>query len=178
MLAFLRLLARALTGKLNAMEFALGAYFGVFLGLLPIGEMDPGTGWFGLNGFWLLTFFVFLLLRASLPAGLLFLALFHFLGRLFLDSVSFGLGHWLLEQGLPESLGRSLYLHLPAFQWHTYFGIGSMMLAMVLSPLLALASYRFFQKKIPQWRQRLADRKAVRSLSNSVTGRFLVWWLG
>ncbi|MHC4381121.1 MAG: hypothetical protein ACYSU1_08525, partial [Planctomycetota bacterium] len=85
MFSILRQFARALTGKVDALEFALGILFGVILGMLPMHEVDPGTGLLGMNGLWLWVLLICLVLKASLPITLLFAGFTELLARLFLD---------------------------------------------------------------------------------------------
>jgi hypothetical protein len=164
MLGILRQFARALTGKVDALEFSLGILFGILLGLIPSGAVDPGTGLLGLNGLWLAIMFVMLLLRASLPIALLFLGFSKLLGILFLDQVGFSIGQTLLDGALPQGVVEGLALSLPSWQLHTYWGMGATALAVIVAVPTFLASFLVMRTKLPTWREKFGQSRLARVL--------------
>lgn len=177
MIGLLHTLARALAGQANVLEFTLGIFFGLVLGLVPMADVQDGTGWLGFNTSWLLLGLLFLLLRASMPIGLLALALGKLAGIVFLDGLSWSAGRALLEGPLPESFGRFCYERLPSAQLHTYWGLG----ALLVAPLAALAAtvplHFYLKRQLPRWRQRFAETRLVKGLKNSFLMGALEWWL-
>ena len=166
MLGILRQFARALTGKVDALEFSLGILFGILLGLIPSGAVDPGTGILGLNGLWLAIAFLALLLRASLPVALLFFGFFKMLGILFLDQTAFLLGQFLLDDMLPHGLVEGLALSLPSWQLHTYWGMGAAVLAVIDAVPAFLFFYLGLRTKLPIWREKFGQSRLARTLSS------------
>ncbi|MAW60756.1 MAG: hypothetical protein CMJ94_07970 [Planctomycetes bacterium] len=173
MLAFLRQLARALTGKVDALEFALGVFFGTWLGLLPMHEVDPGTGILGLNGLWLLVLFLFLLLKASIPVGVVFAALVQALGIAFLDELAFGFGQSTLDGMGPDGAAAGWYASMPSLQLHTYWGFGAAVFGFVAALLLTIPLYFVFKKKLPAWRERFGQSRLAQALSGFFVFRAL-----
>lgn len=177
MLAFLRQLARALTGKVDALEFALGVFFGTWLGLLSMHEVDPGTGLLGLNGLWLCVLFVFLLLKASIPVGIVFAALTQALGIAFLDEIAFNFGKSTLDGMSPDGLAAAWQGGAAALQLHTYWGFGSALLGLILAIAFAAPLYFVFKKKLPAWRERFAESRIAKVLSGFIIFRALKYLL-
>lgn len=173
MLAFLRQLARALTGKVDALEFALGVFFGAWIGLLPMHEVDPGTGILGFNGLWLLIVFVFLLLRASIPVGVVVAALVQMLGMAFLDKMAFGFGQSTLDGMGPEGAAAGWYQSMPSMQLHTYWGFGAAVFGLIAGLVLAIPLYFVFKKKLPAWRERFGQSRIAQVLSGFFVFRAL-----
>lgn len=176
MLGWLRLVARALSGKLEAAEFSLGIFFGIALGLLPAREVQDGTGFLGLNALWLAVLFLFLLLRASIPVGLLFLGAAQAAGVLFLDRCAWEVGRFVLDGLLPERAVRASYEAWPALQLHTYWGLGGALLAPAAAVLCALLAHRILQRRLKAWQERFARTLVVRGLNHSLAFRALSWW--
>ena len=162
MLTLLRTFAKALTGKVDALEFALGILFGVLLGLLPVGEVDPGTGLLGLNTLWLSVFVVFLVLKASIPMATLTAAAVKLLAILFLDAAAFHFG----EFALPEGLAVTLSGAAPGLQLHTYWGFGTAVLGALLAAAAFAVVYPLMKKRLPLWRERFGKTKLARALGN------------
>ena len=162
MLTLLRTLAKAVTGKVDALEFALGIFFGVLLGLLPAGEVDPGTGLLGLNTLWLLVLVVFLVLKASIPMAVLTAATIKLLAILFLDAAAFHFGQAVLPEGLAVSLSGAL----PGLQLHTYWGFGTAVIGLLLAAVSFLAVYPLMKKRLPLWRERFGQTKLAKALGN------------
>ena len=177
MLAFLRQLARALTGKVDAFEFALGVFFGTWLGFLPMHEVDPGTGLLGLNGLWLCVVFVFLLLKASIPVGIVFAALTQALGIAFLDEIAFDFGKSTLDGMSPDGLAASWQSGAASLQLHTYWGFGAAPLGLILAVAFATPLYFIFKKKLPAWRERFAQSRIAKVLSGFIVFRALKYLL-
>jgi hypothetical protein len=173
MLAFLRQLARALTGKVDALEFALGVFFGTWLGVLPMHEVDPGAGLLGFNGLWLLVLFVFLLLRASIPVGILFAALAQALGMAFLDEAAWNFGKGRLDAMSPDGLAASWQSSMASLQLHTYWGFGAAVFGFVLALALTIPLYFVFKKKLPAWRERFGQSRLAQVLSGFFVFRAL-----
>jgi len=177
MLGIIRQFVRALTGKVDALEFSLGILFGILLGLIPSGAVDPGSGFLGLNGLWLTIMFVMLLLRASLPIALLLLGLSKLLGILFLDQLAFSLGNKLLDGIVPQGMVESVSLSLPSWQLHTYWGAGATALAILIAVPLFLLSYLVMRTKLPQWREGFGNTRLARILGGfflfRIIGRLL-----
>ena len=165
MLAFLRQVARALTGQVDPLEFALGIFFGLLLGLVPAGEVDLGTGWMGWNATWIVILFLLLLLRASIPVAVVFAAFGQLLGMAFLDSVAFSLGQSMLDGPGPDGLALSMYQSMAAFQLHTFWGMGSLLLGGCCAVCFGVVSYFVFRKKLPVWRDRFGKSKFAQALS-------------
>lgn len=164
MFSILRQFARALTGKVDALEFALGILFGVFLGLLPMHEVDPGSGLLGLNGLWLWVLLICLVLKASLPITLLFAGFSELLARLFLDQVAFDFGHTLLDGTLPEAMAIGFAQNSPSLQLHTYWGIGTAVLAVLIGVPTFLGCYLMMRTKLPGWREKFGQTKLAKTL--------------
>lgn len=177
MLGILRQFVRALTGKVDALEFSLGILFGILLGLIPSGAVDPSAGLLGLNGLWLCLTFVLLLLRASIPICLLFLGLSKLLGMLFLDQASFQFGEVLLNNVLPQSMIEGFATGVPSWQLHTYWGAGATALALLISIPVFLASYMVMRTKLPKWREGFGQTRIARVLGGfflfRIIGRLL-----
>jgi len=162
MLTLLRTLAKAITGKVDALEFALGIFFGVLLGLLPVGEVDPGTGLLGLNTLWLAVLFVFLVLKASIPMAVLTAALVKLLAILFLDAAAFHFG----QAALPDGLAVSLAGAVPGLQLHTFWGFGTAVLGLLLAVAFFVAVYPLMKKRLPLWRERFGKTRLAKALGN------------
>jgi len=177
MLGIIRQFVRALTGKIDALEFSLGILFGILLGLIPSGAVDPGTGILGLNGLWLAIMFVMLLLRSSLPIALLFLGLSKLLGILFLDQLAFSFGTKLLDGILPQGMIESAALSLPSWQLHTYWGAGATALAILIALPVFLLAYLVMRTKLPKWREGFGNTRIARLLGGfflfRIIGRLL-----
>lgn len=177
MLALLRQLARALTGKVDALEFTLGIFFGILLGLIPSGVVDPGTGFLGGNGLWQLVLVVMLVVRSSIPIALLMYAASKLLGILFLDRVAWSVGETLVEDLLPEGLIVSCHESLPSWQLHTYWGMGGAVLGLVVAVATFLPIYLVMKKRLPAWRDRFGETRFAKALSGFILFRFLGWLL-
>lgn len=164
MLTLLRTLAKAITGKVDALEFALGIAFGVLLGLIPVVEVDPGSGFLGLNLLWLLVLLVFLVLKASIPMGTLVAATVKLLAILFLDAAAHSFGRAVLDgaSGLAVGLARGV----PGLQLHTYWGFGTAVLGLVLAAVAFFTIYPLMKKHLPKWRERFGRTKLARALGN------------
>ena len=173
MLAFLRQVARALTGKVDAFEFALGIGFGILLGLIPATEIDPGTGILGLNGMWFWTLVVFLLLRASIPVAFVFSALSKMLAIAFLDQTGFGIGKSMLDGMSPDGMGAWFQDNMPSWQLHTYWGLGMALLALPAALLIGAASWFVLRTKLPVWSDRFGKTKFAQALSGFFLFRML-----
>ncbi len=174
MLAFLRQVARALTGKVDPLEFALGIFFGLLLGLVPAGEVDLGTGWMGWNATWVVLLFLLLAIRASIPVAIVFAAFGKLLGMAFLDSTAYSLGQSMLDGPGPGGTALSLYQSMPEFQLHTFWGMGALILGGCCATCFGVVSYIVFRKKLPGWRERFGQSKLAKTLS----GFFLFRALG
>lgn len=164
MLTLLRTLAKALTGKVDALEFSLGIALGVLLGLVPMVEVDPGSGLLGLNTFWLFAFGVFLVLKASIPMGLLVAASMKLLAILFLDAAAFRFGRSVLDGA--DNMAVGLARSVPGMQLHTYWGFGSAVIGLVLAVVVFFAVYPLMKKRLPAWRERFGKSKIARALGN------------
>jgi len=173
MLAFFRQLARAITGKVDPLEFSLGILFGLWLGLLPMREIDPGTGLLSLNASWLAVCFVFLLLKASIPIGVFFAALGKLLGMVFLDEWAFNFGKSRLDGMAADGMAASWQAGMPAFQLHTYWGFGSMVLGLALGLAVSVPSFFVLKKKLPAWRERFGKSRLAQVLSGFFVFRAL-----
>lgn len=173
MLAFLRQVARALTGKVDPLEFALGIFFGLFLGLVPAGEVDLGTGWMGWNATWVVILFLLLALRASIPVAVVFAAFGKLLGMAFLDATAFGLGQSMLDGPGPDGMALSMYQSMPAFQLHTFWGMGALVLGACCATFCGVVSYLVFRTKLPIWRDRFGKTKFAKALSGFFVFRAL-----
>lgn len=165
MLSFLRQFARAITGKVEPLEFALGIFFGVWLGMMPLGAIDPGTGLFGLNALWLIALLVFLVLRASIPVAIVFAALTELLAIAFLDEAAFAFGRSTLDGMGPDGLAAGWQASIPSFQLHTYWGFGATVFGLAGGLLIAAPMYFVFRKKLPAWRERFAESRLAQALS-------------
>lgn len=177
MLALLRQFARALTGKVEALEFSLGILFGVILGLVPSAAVDPGSGFLGGNALWLLVLAAMLVLRSSIPIALLCLGLTKLLGIVFLDRAAAALGRTLIEGALPEGLVRFCYESVPSWQLHTYWGLGGAVLGCGLGLLLFVPVHRLMKHRLPLWRERFGQSRLARAMSGFVLFRALGWLL-
>ncbi|MHC4822736.1 MAG: hypothetical protein ACYTEP_01820 [Planctomycetota bacterium] len=164
MFSILRQFARALTGKVDALEFALGILFGVILGMLPMHEVDPGTGLLGMNGLWLWVLLICLVLKASLPITLLFAGFTELLARLFLDQVAFDFGHSLLDGAFPEAMVVGFAQGVPSLQLHTYWGIGTAVLSILIGVPTFLGCYLMMRTKLPGWREKFGQTKLAKTL--------------
>lgn len=177
MLGILRQFVRALTGKVDALEFSLGILFGILLGLIPSTAVAPSAGLLGLNGLWLSLTFVLLLLRASIPICLLFLGLSKMLGILFLDQASFSLGQSLLDGALSQSMVEGFATGIPSWQLHTYWGAGATAMALLISIPVFVLSYFVMRTKLPQWREGFGQSRIARILGGfflfRIIGRLL-----
>ncbi|MBC8405775.1 MAG: hypothetical protein H8E15_11145 [Planctomycetes bacterium] len=173
MLAFLRQVARALTGKVDPLEFALGIFFGFLLGLVPASEVDFGTGWIGWNATWIVILFVLLSLRASIPVAIVFAAFGQLLGMAFLDQAAFSVGQSMLDGHGPDGLALSMFESMAAFQLHTFWGFGAVLVGGCFAALSGIISYFVFRKKLPVWRQRFSQSKFAKALSGFFVFRAL-----
>lgn len=173
MIAFLRQVARALTGKVDAFEFALGIAFGILLGLIPATEIDPGTGLFGLNGMWLWTLVVFLILRASIPVAFVFSALFKLLAIAFLDQTGYGMGKSMLDGMDPNGAGAWFQDNMASWQLHTYWGLGMTLLALPIALVFGGGGYFLLRNKLPVWSERFGQTKLAQTLSGFFLFRML-----
>lgn len=164
MLTLLRTFAKAITGKVEALEFALGIALGVLLGFIPVVEVDPGSGFLGLNLLWLLVLLVFLVLKASIPMGLLTAAGVKLLAILFLDAAAYSFGQAVLDgaSGLAVGLARGL----PGLQLHTYWGFGTAVIGIVLAVVVFLTIYPLMKKRLPIWRERFGKSKLAKAMGN------------
>ena len=173
MFGILRQCARALTGKVDPLEFALGILFGVFLGIVPIHEVDPGTGFLGLNGLWLWILLICLVLKASLPITLLFAGFSGLLARLFLDQAAFDFGRSMLDRTLPESMVIGFAESAPSLQLHSYWGFGTAVFAFCIGVPAFLASYFILRSKLPLWRERFGQTRLAKTLGGFFLFRIL-----
>ena len=173
MLGILRQFARALTGKVDALEFALGILFGVFLGLIPLHEIDLGTGFLGLNTLWLWTLLICLVLKASLPITLLFAGFSKLLAIVFLDQVAFNVGQGLLDNTLPESMVVGFATGMPGMQLHTYWGFGTFAFAIIIGVPTFLISYFMMRSKLPVWREKFGQTKFAKAIGGFFLFRIL-----
>jgi hypothetical protein len=177
MLALLRQLARALTGKVDPLEFSLGILFGILLGLIPSEAVDPGTGFLGGNGLWQLVLVVMLVVRSSIPVALMVFAAFKLLGILFLDAASAGLGQTLLEGALPEAFGRACFESLPSWQLHTYWGLGGAVIGLAVGLVVFLPVHLVMKRRLPVWRERFGETRLAKAMAGFFLFRFLGWLL-
>jgi uncharacterized protein (DUF2062 family) len=177
MLAFLRQLARAITGKVDPLEFALGIFFGLLLGLLPAAEIDPGTGLMGFNGLWMLVLVVFLVLKASIPVAVVFAALGKLLGVLFVDQAAYSFGKSTLDSMSPDGLAASWQRGAGSLQLHTYWGFGAAVFALLIAMLITVPFYFVMKRKLPQWRERFAQSKLAKVLSGFILFRAIAYLL-
>ncbi|MFQ5748513.1 MAG: hypothetical protein ACE5H3_03530 [Planctomycetota bacterium] len=175
MLRILRTFAKALLGRVEPLEISLGVFFGLWLGILPMREVDPGTGLLGLNALWLLILLCLFAWKASLPFALLSGGLGVALGRFFLDGAGQSLGRFLIEGPLPEGLVRFFYRSLPSAQLHTWWGLGALLLGLVISAGAAWLLHRVLVERLPGWRKRVQDSRLGRFLSRFFLFRFLGW---
>lgn len=177
MFGILRQFARALTGKVDALEFSLGILFGVFLGILPMSEVDPGTGFLGLNGLWLWVLLICLVLKASLPITMLFAGFSQLLATLFLDQIAFDTGKSLLDSSMPETMIIGFAQDMPSLQLHTYWGFGTMVFALLLAVPTFLISFLVMRSKLPTWREKFGQTKLAKTLGGfflfRIIGRLL-----
>jgi uncharacterized protein (DUF2062 family) len=164
MLGILRQFARALTGKVDPLEFALGILFGILLGILPMHEIDADSGFLGLNGLWLLSLTFCLVLKASIPIAVLFAGFSKLLAILFLDATAVSLGENLLDGGLSESMVIGFSQSMPSLQLHTYWGMGTAILGICLAVVMFLASYLTMRSKLPVWREKFGQTKLAKAL--------------
>ena len=164
MLGILRQFARALTGKVDPLEFALGILFGILLGIIPMHEIDPGSGFLGLNGLWLWSLIFCLVLKASIPIAVLFAGFSKLLAILFLDAAAVTMGKGLLDSGLPESMIIGFSNTLPSWQLHTYWGMGTAILGICMAAIMFIASYMTMRTKLPLWRDRFGQTKLAKAL--------------
>ncbi|MBC8329520.1 MAG: hypothetical protein ISR76_03480 [Planctomycetes bacterium] len=177
MLALLRQLARALTGKVDALEFTLGIFFGILLGVIPSGAVDPGTGFLGGNGLWQLVLVAMLVVRSSIPIAVLFYGLGKLLGILFLDAAAAAFGESLIESAAPQGLVLFFYESLPSWQLHTYWGMGGAILGFATGAVVFVPVYLVMKKRLPAWRERVGESKLAKALAGFVLFRFLGWLL-
>jgi len=175
MFRILRTFVKALLGQVEPLEISLGVFFGLWLGILPMREVDPGTGFLGLNALWLLILLALLALKASLPFALLSGGLGVGLGRLFLDGAGQSLGHFLIEGPLPEGLVGFFYRTLPAAQLHTWWGLGALLLGLAFAAVTVWLLHRVLVERLPGWRERVRNSRLGRSLSRFFLFRFLGW---
>ena len=173
MFGILRQFARALTGKVDALEFALGILFGVSLGLIPLHEIDVSTGFLGLNALWLWILLICLVLKASLPIALLFTGFTKLLAIVFLDQVAFSVGQGLLDNMLPESMVIGFAINTPGLQLHTYHGFGTFIFALLVGVPLFLMSYFMMRSKLPIWREKFGHTKLAKALGGFFLFRLL-----
>ncbi len=177
MLALLRQLARALTGKVDALEFTLGIFFGILLGLIPSEAVDPSTGFLGGNGLWQLILVVMLVIRSSIPIAVLCFGLAKLLGILFLDGAAASFGETLVEGALPEGLIVWFHEALPSWQLHTYWGMGGTVIGFAVALAVFFPVYLVMKKRLPTWRDRFGETKFAKALSGFILFRFLGWLL-
>jgi hypothetical protein len=177
MLAFLRQLARAITGKVDPLEFALGIFFGLLLGLLPSAEIDPGTGLMGFNGLWMLFLVVFLVIKASIPVAVVFAAIGKLLGILFVDQAAFSFGKSTLDSMSPDGLAAGWQRSAGSLQLHTYWGFGAAVFALLIAGLFTVPFYFVMKRKLPQWRERFAQSKLAKILSGFILFRAIAYLL-
>ncbi|MDA0668267.1 MAG: hypothetical protein O3A95_01985 [Planctomycetota bacterium] len=173
MFGILRQFARALTGKVDALEFALGILFGVFLGLIPLHEIDVSTGFLGLNALWLWILLVCLVLKASLPITLLFAGFTKLLAIAFLDQVAFRVGQGLLDNTLPESMVIGFANNMPSLQLHTHWGFGTFIFAVLIGVPTFLMTYFTMRSKLPVWREKFGQTKLAKALGGFFLFRLL-----
>ena len=173
MFGILRQFARALTGKVDALEFSLGILFGVFLGMIPLHEIDLYTGFLGLNALWLWILLICLVLKASLPITILFAGFTKLLAMVFLDQVAFNMGKGLLDSSLPESMVIGFATNMPGLQLHTYWGFGTFMFALLIGIPAFLISYFMMRSKLPIWREKFGQTKLAKALGGFIVFRIL-----
>ena len=164
MLTFLRQLARAITGKVDALEFALGVAFGVMLGLVPAGEIDAGSGFLGLNDYWLLVLIVCLVVKASLALVIVTAAAVKLLAIAFLDDLAEGVGIAVLDAA--PGIGVWFWGWWPSSQLHTYWGFGTALLGLVLGVAAFFAVYPLFKRYLPVWRERFGRTRLAKALGS------------
>jgi uncharacterized protein (DUF2062 family) len=164
MLGIIRQFARALTGKVDPLEFALGILFGILLGVIPMHEIDPGSGFLGLNGLWLLSLTFCLVLKASIPVGILFAAFAKLMAILFLDAAAVSLGQGMLDDTLPQDIVVGFSQSWPSLQLHTYWGFGTAVLALAIGVVMFLLSYLTMRSKLPVWRERFGRSRLAKAL--------------
>ncbi|MDA1259917.1 MAG: hypothetical protein O3A20_04780 [Planctomycetota bacterium] len=177
MFGFLRQFARLLSGKVAPFEIGLGAFFGALLALTPSVAVDPGTGLAGFSVLWLMLLFVFLALRASIPVATFLIVIFELLERLFLGNLTAGFGRFLLEDVMPQSFAIGLSSAWPSAQLHTWWGFGGFLGGILLGLALALPFHALTKRKLPAWRERFGQSRAVRWTDRSLTQRIFGWWL-
>lgn len=164
MFGILRQFARALTGKVDAVEFSLGILFGVLLGLIPMSEIDPGTGFLGLNGLWLWILLICFVLKASLPITMLFGGFSKLLAILFLDKAAFETGKGMLDSTMPESFAVGMAQDWPSLQLHTYWGFGTFLFAILIGVPTFLVSFLIMRTKLPVWREKFGQTRFAKAL--------------
>ena len=163
-LTFLRQLARAITGKVDAFEFALGIFFGLFLGLVPATEIDLGSGFLGLNGLWLLGLLACLVLKASLALVIVSALAAKLLAIAFLDRAAHALGQAVLDGA--ESMAVGFVRAVPSWQLHTYWGFGTAVLGLALGGAAFAVVYPLFRKHLPAWRERFGQTRLAKALGS------------
>jgi len=164
MLGILRQFARALTGKVDPLEFALGILFGILLGIIPMHEIDAGSGFLGLNGLWLLSITLCLVLKASIPIAVLFAGFSKLMAILFLDATAVSLGESLLDGAFPEGMVIGFSESVPSWQLHTYWGMGTAVLGLFMAVVMFLLSYLTMRTKLPVWREKFGATKFAKVL--------------
>ncbi len=119
----------------------------------------------GWNATWIVTLFLLILIRASIPVAVVFAAIGKLLGMAFLDSASFSLGESMLDGPGPDGLALSMYQSMAAFQLHTFWGMGSLLLGGCCAVCFGVISYLVFRTKLPIWRERFGQTKFAKALS-------------
>ncbi len=178
MFGVIRQFARLLTGKAHAFEIGLGVFFGVLLALVPSRTVDEGTGILGFNALWLICFFLFLALRASIPVAVLLMGLVELCEALFLGQLSSGLGRVLLENVLPQSFAIGLARAWPSAQLHTWWGFGGMIVGVALGLALALPLHFWISRRLPAWREKYGQSRLTRAVGGAWYAKIIGFWLG
>lgn len=173
MLGIIRQFARALTGKVDPLEFALGILFGILLGILPMHEIDPSSGILGLNGLWFWSLVICLVLKASIPVAILFAGFSKLLAILFVDQAANSLGHTLLDGGLSQDMVLGFSSSMPSLQLHTYWGLGTAIFALCLGTVMFLVSWFVLRSKLPGWRERFGQTRLAKALGGFFLFRIL-----
>ena len=174
MLTLLKLIRGLLKGLASAAapwQLALGAWFGVMLGFLPI---FPSAGP-SLLGFTLL--FLAIVVNCHLASVLLFLGVFKLLA-LVLKPVGLAIGTGMA--GFAQTCADIPFLH--ASHWSHTGWLGMTVLGIVIAPIVALGMYlftRWFRTKV---QPKLVEKRKL-MLAGKVAGsgigfKLICWFMG
>ena len=166
LLKFLRSLLKAIASSTAPWQLALGAWFGVMLGFLPI---FPSAGPSPL-GFLLL--FLGLVINCHLASLLLFLGLGKLIG-LALTSPAASIGESL--GGFAQACADIPFLHLS--HWSHTGWLGMTVLGIVCAPLIAIAMYVFTVWFRTRVQPKLVEKRKL-MLAGKVAGNGLIFKVG